>query len=90
MVSAAVCSKAVILFLFINPFMPNGASHPYQLDQCLSILRVAFFHFYLNLNRTVCKQTVDTLIKRRLPLSHKKEARLIWVYCLLLLPLVGC
>ena len=45
------------------------------------------FHFYSNSNRTFCKQTVETLISfavsdsglRCLPLSHKKEARLIKV-----------
>ena len=47
------------------------------------------FHFYSNFNRTFCKQTVDTLIRGRvlyrlilgihcLPMSHKKEAMLIW------------
>ena len=49
-----------------------------------------FFSFYLNLDRTICKQTVETLIRRRvlwrlvwvlhgLPTSNKKDARYIWV-----------
>ena len=47
------------------------------------------FHFDSNFKRTFCKQTVDTLIRRRveasglglhcLSRSHKKDARLIWV-----------
>ena len=50
------------------------------------------FHFYSNLNGTFCKQTVETLIRRCvlrsvasdlglhcLHMSHKKDARLIWV-----------
>ena len=44
-------------------------------------------HFYSNFNRTFCKQTVEILIRsaasdlelRCLPISHKKDARLIWV-----------
>ena len=49
-----------------------------------------FFQFYSNLDRTICKQTVETLIRRRvlfasglglhcLHTSHKKDTRLIWV-----------
>ena len=44
------------------------------------------FHFYSNCDRTFCKQTVETLIRRRivasglgihcLHMSHKKDARL--------------
>ena len=48
--------------------MPNGISHCYQLDESISVLRVGgwiFFHFYSNLGRTICKQTVETLIRRR-------------------------
>ena len=47
------------------------------------------FHFYSNFNRTVCKQTVETdqtphsaatdLGLHSLPMSYKKDARLIWV-----------
>ena len=42
------------------------------------------FHFYSNFKRNFCKQTVKNLIRRRhlvlhcLPVSHKKDARLIW------------
>ena len=52
------------------------------------------FHCYSNFNRTFCKQTVETLIRPHrmtpysaasdlgpqcLPMSHKKDAMLIWV-----------
>ena len=50
------------------------------------------FHFYSNLNRTFCKQTVEILIRRCVlrsaasdlglhckHMSYKKDARLIWV-----------
>ena len=47
--------------------------------------------FYSNSNRNFCKQTVENLIRRRilrrliwflhcLPLSHKKDSMLTWVY----------
>ena len=49
------------------------------------------FNFYINLFRTLCKRTVETLIRRCnlqsvasdlclhcLPMSHKKDAVLIW------------
>ena len=55
-----------------NPFKPNGISYSYPLDQSISVLRVVgwYFSFYSNFNRTFCKQTVETLIRRRV---------LIWV-----------
>ena len=74
-----------------NPFKPNGISHTYQLDQSMSVLRVVrlYFSFLSNSNRSFCKQTVETLIRRHilrrlqglhfLPMSHKMEARLKWV-----------
>ena len=39
------------------------------------------FHFYSNFKRTFCKQTVaaSDLGLHFLPMSHKKDARLIWV-----------
>ena len=69
----------------VIPFtcMPNGISHPYQVDQSISV-------FYSNLNRIFCEQKVVILIRRRvlhcLPMSHKKDARLEWdklniIYC---------
>ena len=48
------------------------------------------YHFHSNYTRTSCKQRVETLIRRRvlavsdlglhcLPMSYKKDARLIWL-----------
>ena len=37
------------------------------------------FHFYSNFKRTSYKQTVENLIRRRVLMSHKKDARLIWI-----------
>ena len=81
----------------LNPFKPNGISHYYQLDQYISVLRDvgSIFHFYSNFNLTFCKQLVETLIRRRVlrrliwvctvcSMSHKKDARLIWVKMLVL------
>ena len=57
-----------------NSFKPNEMHHSYLLDQYTSILRVVgwyfvFFIFYLNLNMTFCKQTVETLIIETVPLG---------------------
>ena len=61
--------------------MSNGISVSYQLDHSISDLRSlpsfllllgGTFHF----NRAFCKQTVDTLVRRRI--SHEKDARLIY------------
>ena len=35
------------------------------------------FHFYSNFKRNFCKRTVENL--HCLPMSHKKDDRLIWV-----------
>ena len=68
--------------------MPNGISHCCQLDQSISILRVVGwqFYFYSIFDGTLCKQTDQTprfvasdLGLRCLHISHKKDARLIWV-----------
>ena len=65
-----------------NPFMPNGISHCDQLEQSISVWRGVrcFFHFYSSFNRKSCKQTVETLIRRRI-LWH-----LIWVCTICLCP----
>ena len=60
----------------LNPFKLDGISHCYQLDLSVSVLRVVgcfFFIFYSNLERTIYKQTVETLIR------HRVLRRLIWV-----------
>ena len=45
-------------------FKPNGVSQ--RVNQSFSVLGVVWgiFHFYSNFNRTICKQSVETLIKR--------------------------
>ena len=71
----------------VNPFMPYGFSHLYQLDESISNLGLfgGIFHFYSNFDRTFCKETVENLIAASdpvlhcLPMSHKKDTRLIWV-----------
>ena len=59
-----------ILINWISPFPVLG-------------LLGGIFHFCSNFKRNFCKQTVENLIRRRilhcLPMSHKKDARLIWV-----------
>ena len=71
-----------ILVSTINPFVLNGISHSSQLDQSISILRVIgwYFSFFSNFNRTFCKQTVETLIRRHI------MRRLIWVCTVFLCP----
>ena len=76
----------------VNPFMPNVFSHPYQLEESISNFRVVgwYFSFLFIFSRNFCKQTVDNLIRRCvfaasdlvincLPISHKMNARFIWV-----------
>ena len=62
--------------------MPNGISHPYHLDESISILMVVewYFHFCSKLNGAFRTQTVETLIRCRIP------RRLIWVYTVCLCP----
>ena len=71
--------------------MLNEFSLPYQLEESISDVRavVRYFHLYSNFKTNLCKQTVENLIRRRvfaasdlvlhcLPMSHTKDARLIW------------
>ena len=71
--------------------MQNVFPRPYQLDESISNWTSPFpilglldgIQFYSNFKRNYCKQTVENLIRRRilhcLPMSNKKDARLIWV-----------
>ena len=73
-----------VKYLFIlNPIMPNGISHRYQLEQSISVIRDVrwYFSFLFKFNRKLCIQTVETsdLGLQYLPMSHKKCARHIWV-----------
>ena len=68
----------------VFPILNNGTS-PFPILGLLD----GIFHFYSNLKRNFCKQTVESLIRLRfvasdlvlhcLPMSYKKDARLIWV-----------
>ena len=70
----------------VNPYKPNGIStiinwtSPFPFKGLLG----GIFHFYSNFKRTLCKQTVETrsaasdLGLHCLPMSHKKDVRLIW------------
>ena len=71
--------------------MPNAFSHLYQLDEFISNFRVVGWCFsFSNFKRNFCLQTVENLIRHHifaasdlvlhcLPVSHKKDDRLIWV-----------
>ena len=61
----------------VNPFMPNIISHPYLLDESIYNFRVAgwYFSFIQILKETFAAYD---LILQCLPMSHKKDARLIW------------
>ena len=74
----------------VNLFKPNGISHSYQLDQPISILWVylgGIFHFYKNFNRIFSSGDPDQMPQpvasdlglHCLHMSHKKDARLIWI-----------
>ena len=86
-----LCTTLHANFNPINPFKPIGISYSYKFDQFISKLRVSgyYFSFVFNFNRTVCKQTVKICsdVEKRgsdpglycLPMSLKKDTRLIWV-----------
>ena len=80
------CDQCFWHFLaMIDPLKPNGISNSYQLDQSISVLRI--IGLYSNFRITICKQTVETqnaasgLGLYCLRMSHKKDARSIWVEC---------
>ena len=41
-----ICTK-IAWFCSSNPFMPNGISHRYQLEQSISVLRVVGWYFFI-------------------------------------------
>ena len=67
--------------------MMDGLSHPYHLDESSFVLRGigSNFSFYFIFRRKSCKQVEWPQMGRCvlrlyiLPISHKKDARLIWV-----------
>ena len=75
-----------------NPY--NQVPHLTRIPNLFPILGVlgVIFNIFPNFNSTLCKQIVKILIRHRimpclvsdlglhcLPMSHKKDARLIWV-----------
>ena len=83
------CGGRIVLNLYFYSFLK------YQLclatcnrNTCTEHVVGGIFHFYSIFDRNFCKQTVENLIRRRrmsepglhyLPMSHKKDARLMWV-----------
>ena len=74
----------LVLLCIINPFKPNGLSRFYQMDQSISVL-IGIFHLYSNFkansgdpDQTPRSMTSDLGLQCS-PMSHKKDARLIWV-----------
>ena len=58
--------SAIVHIFHIPAILSKGMSLSYQFDQSISVLRVVRWHFsFKGFNRTVCKQTVETLIRRR-------------------------
>ena len=56
-----------------NPHLPNGLSHPYQLDESFFAFKgclVYFYNFYHIVDRNSCKQTVEFALFAYVP---KKE-----------------
>ena len=76
---------------YLNANKPNGLSHPYTLGESICHLRVSvyFFHFcsmFLKFLQAKSKDLDQTphnaasdLGLHCLPMSHKRDARLIWV-----------
>ena len=63
----------------INLLKPNGISHSYQLGQFIFVLRVVgcfFFFIFIQIKLKMCKQNVETLIRR-----------LVWVCTVCLFPI---
>ena len=82
------------MYAYVNPFKPIVFSHPFQLDQSISILRVVgwymyfssllkFYKKFLFANSGEPDQTphfgASDLVLQCLQMSHKKDAMLIWV-----------
>ena len=84
-------SVSMILTRF-NPLVTNGLSHPYQLDESTFVFRgirsdFSFLYHsplkYVKANRIAPEGTPHFATSHLglfcLPVSHKKDARLIWV-----------
>ena len=80
-----ICATSVKLDLkgSFNPFKRNGFFPQLSIGTVLFCFKgcwVVFFHFYSNFNRTFCKQTVETPIRRHI-VQHQ-----IWVCAVCLCP----
>ena len=75
-----------------NPFIPNGNFHRYRLEQSISVLRDVRWYFsflfkflqkIMHANSGDPDQTPHSVASdpglHCLPMSHKKDARYIWV-----------
>ena len=82
--------RGLIVTSTINPIKPNGIPHSYHLDQSISVLRVVgwyfsvWFKFYKNISKQwrpcwTPHSAAPDLGLHCLPMSHKKDAGLIWV-----------
>ena len=79
---------------WVNPLKPNQIYYSYQLDQYIAEIRVIVWYFcyiYWNFDRILCKQTKESLIRRRIPFwvctvclcPTKQDVRLIWIDALI-------
>ena len=77
---------------YFNPFMPKIFSHHYQLDESIFNFRVVgwYFSFLLKSEKKLLfansgepdqtpRFAASDLVLHCLPMSHEKDARLIWV-----------
>ena len=75
-----------------NTFLPNGLCHPYELDKCISNFRSVWCTFFISIifriKILISKQCrpeqmphseASELGLHHLPMSQKRDARLIWV-----------
>ena len=81
-IMAQIWCVAIVKVVLISPFKPNVLSYLVRCTSLFQILGVFgdSFRFYSNSNRTLCEQTVETLIRRRV------LRRLIWVCAVCLCP----
>ena len=85
LISVVIPRCMMDLLIIGNSFKPNGISLNFQLDQSISVLRVARWHFsfLFNFQSKFCKQTVESLIKCLV------LRRLIWYSTVCLCPKKG-
>ena len=51
----------------LNPFKQNGSFHAFQVEKFISVLRAVKWYvpFYSKCIRTLCKQSMENLIRRK-------------------------